>query len=60
MTKKKEEKQESGWTTIATEKDLAEMKAKIEEHTQIIENFRISFQNLETLISKLKERNRLR
>lgn len=34
--------------------------AKSKEHEKVLANFRTSFQNLETALSRLKERNRLR
>lgn len=56
MAKKKEETT----TEQVTNKDLAAIQTKLEEHQQTIENFRTSFQNLETKIKNLIERNRLR
>jgi hypothetical protein len=63
MAKKKEKeeaKTEDGWVTVATEKDINEIKAKLEEHQKAIESFRTSFQNFDLKIKNLIERNRLR
>lgn len=58
MAKKKEETKKT--EDISLDQKLDTVLAKLEEHSQIIENFRTSFQNLETAFRTLKERNRLR
>ena len=55
MTKKKEENKE-----LNNDKKIDALVCKLEEHEKILANFRMSFQNLESLIVNLKERNRLR
>ena len=57
MAKKKDENQE---VAAAGNSELDALKAQVEDHQKTIENFRISFQNLETALRNLKERNRLR
>ena len=55
MAKKKEENQEQ-----SANKELEQIKAKLEEHSKTLDNFRTSFQNLESQLALLKDRNRLR
>jgi hypothetical protein len=62
MAKKKEEvkEKEAGWTTVANQKELDAVQAKLKEIDQTLENFRTSFGNLDLKIKTLIERNRLR
>lgn len=55
MAKKKEEPQKD-----PRDKELADLKAKVEEHQKAIEGFRESFANFEIKFRNLVERNRLR
>lgn len=55
MAKKKEEKNE-----LNIDEKLDAVLAKLKEHEQVHENFRASFQNLESKLRTLVERNRLR
>lgn len=58
MAKKKEEVKAA--EVSAQDKELAALKAKVEEHQKSIEGFRQSFENFETKLRNLVERNRLR
>lgn len=58
MANKKEENK--AVEPSAQDKELAVLKAKLEEHQKAIEGFRTSFQNFDTKIKNLIERNRLR
>jgi prefoldin subunit 5 len=54
MAKKKEEKEQS------SNGELEAIQAQLTEINKTLDNFRTSFQNLETALRTLKERNRLR
>jgi len=67
MAKKKQEYKEPAganpkeeWETLATAKELEDLKVKVEEHQKAIDGFRESFANFETKFRNLVERNRLR
>ncbi len=55
MAKKKEENKD-----LLLEDKIVQLETKLEAQDQILENFRISFQNIDTKIKNLIERNRLR
>lgn len=58
MAKKKEETKKTADQSV--DERFEAMQAALDEHAKAIENFRTSFQNLETAHRTLKERNRLR
>lgn len=60
MAKKKEVLTPTAEATSTREKEIDEVIATVKKHSEIIEKFRISFQNLETALLNLKDRNRLR
>lgn len=40
--------------------EIAELKAKLKEHDELLGRIKTGIQTLETMVSQLKERNRLR
>jgi hypothetical protein len=60
MAKKKEEKTPADLEPTASAKDIAELKAKLKEHDELLGRIKLGIQALETMVLQLKERNRLR
>jgi len=59
MAKKKEENKEPKQEFVS-KAEFEAVQSKLKEYEQTFENFRISFQNIETKLKNLVERNRLR
>ena len=60
MAKKKEENKIPEERTTVTTKEVADLRAKLEEHDVLLGRIKTGIQTLETMVSQLKERNRLR